>query len=38
MTEQQMAANKQRFMELCNEHIHRDGLDKVLAYLEKSDF
>ena len=38
MTEQQMAANKQRFMELCNEHIHRDGLDKVLAYLEESDF
>lgn len=38
MTEQQIAANKQRFIELCNEHIHREGLDKVLAYLEKSDF
>ena len=38
MTEQQIAANKQRFIDLCNEHIHREGLDKVLAYLEKSDF
>lgn len=38
MIEQQIAANKQRFIDLCNEHIHREGLDKVLAYLEKSDF
>ena len=38
MTEQQIAANKQRFIDLCNEHIHREGLDKVLAYIEKSDF
>ena len=38
MAEQQIAANKQRFIDLCNEHIHREGLDKVLAYLEKSDF
>ena len=38
MTEQQIAANKQRFIDLCSEHIHREGLDKVLAYLEKSDF
>ena len=38
MTEQQIAANKQRFIDLCNEHIHREGLDKVLTYLEKSDF
>lgn len=38
MTEQQIAANKQRFIDLCNEHIHREGLDKVLAYLEKSNF
>ena len=38
MTEQQIAANKQRFIDLCNEHIHREGLDKVLAYLEKSEF
>ena len=38
MTEQQIAANKQRFIDLCNEHIHREGLDKGLAYLEKSDF
>lgn len=38
MTPIECEANKNRFIELCHQHIHRDGLDKVLAYLEKSDF
>lgn len=38
MEKQQIEQNKQRFIDLCHEHIQRDGLDKVLAYLEKSDF
>ncbi len=29
---------KQQFIELCKEYIKRDGLDKVLDYLEKTDF
>lgn len=38
MTTTEIADNKQRFISLCREHIHRDGLDKVLNYLEYSDF
>ena len=30
--------NKERFIALCKEHIQREGIDKLLAYLEKSDF
>lgn len=38
MTPIECEACKNRFIELCHQYIHRDGLDKVLAYLEKSDF
>ena len=30
--------NRRRFLSLCDEFIHRDGLDKLLEWLEKSDF
>ena len=30
--------NKKEFIALCEEHIKRDGLDKLLNYLEDSDF
>lgn len=30
--------NKERFLEICNTHIHRPGLDKLLKWLEGSDF
>lgn len=38
MTPNEIEENKQRFISLCHEHIQRDGLDKILAYLEKTDF
>ncbi len=30
--------NKERFLAICNSEIHREGLDGVLDWLEKSDF
>lgn len=30
--------NKERFIEICNTKIHRPGLDKLLEWLERSDF
>lgn len=38
MTESEIAKNKERFINLCHEHIHRDGLEKILEYLEQKDF
>lgn len=38
MTESEIEINKTEYIRLCKKHIHRDGLDRVLAYLEKSDF
>ena len=38
MTQEEIAANKQLFADLCHKHIHRDGLEKVLAYLDSTDF
>lgn len=38
MTPQEIEDNKQRFIALCHENIKRDGLEKVLSYLENSDF
>ena len=29
---------KKLFLEICNDRIHREGLDKLLDWLEKSDF
>lgn len=33
-----LAKNKERFIELANTHIKREGIDKVLAWLESTDF
>ena len=33
-----MAAQKQEFIRLCNENIHRDGINDLLGWLQKSDF
>ena len=30
--------NKNRFMEIYKTHINREGADRLLTYLEKSDF
>lgn len=38
MTPQEIERNKMRFVEYCHRHIRRDGLDALLAYLEKTDF
>lgn len=29
---------KETFLSICRDNIHRDGIDKLLAWLEKSDF
>lgn len=38
MTPLEIEKNKERFITYCREHIHRDGLEALLAYLEKTDF
>lgn len=39
MTQEEMTANKERFISYCKEYVgRRDGLDRFLAYLEESDF
>ena len=38
MNKEQIEKNKQRFIELCHTHIKRDGLDRMLDYLNKTDF
>ena len=30
--------SKERFLAICNEKVHRQGLERLLAWLEKSDF
>lgn len=38
MTELEMSKNRETFQALCREHIHRDGLEKLLEYLGTTDF
>lgn len=38
MTPQDIKANKQKFIEICHEHIRREGLNDLLDYLDKTDF
>lgn len=38
MNSTECKANQQLFTDLCHQYIKREGLEKVLAYLEKSDF
>ncbi len=38
MTNLEIAQQKEEYIKLCREYIHRDGLEDLLAYLEKSDF
>lgn len=33
-----LQANKEEFLSLCHKYIKRDGLDKLLAWLESTDF
>jgi len=38
MTPQEIKKNKAEYQALCREYIHRDGLEELLTYLEKTDF
>lgn len=38
MTATEMEKNRQRFVALCREHIGREGLEQLLAYLATTDF
>lgn len=38
MTQEQIQTNKERYIATCRQHIEREGLEALLAYLEKSDF
>ena len=38
MTNLEIAQQKEEYIKLCREYIHRDGLEALLAYLDKSDF
>jgi len=38
MTPSEIKANKDRYIALCRQHIKRDGLENILAYLDKTDF
>lgn len=38
LTNDQIVKNRQLFIQLCKENIHRDGLDKLLDRLQESDF
>lgn len=38
MTNIEIASQKQEFIDLCHKHIHRDGLDSLLEYLDHTDF
>lgn len=38
MTNEQIIAQKQNFINLCRDHIKREGLDALLDYLERTDF
>lgn len=38
ITDEQIEANKNRFIDIFKENILREGSDKLLSYIEKSDF
>ena len=38
MTELEISSNRERFRELATKYIQREGLDKLLEYLDKTDF
>ncbi len=38
MEQKERTANKDLFQELCHKYIKREGLDRILAYLDKTDF
>lgn len=39
MTELEIQQNKEKFMALCRQYIHREGIEELLSYLEtKTDF
>ncbi len=38
MKQEEITANRERFVALCRQYIHREGLDGVLSYLDSTDF
>ena len=38
MNAAEIEQNKQLYLDTCRREIHRDGLERLLDYLEKSDF
>ena len=38
MTQEEMTHNKEVFVKYCNEYIHREGIEKLLDYLDQCDF
>ena len=38
MNAAELEQNKQLYLDTCRREIHRDGLERLLDYLEKSDF
>jgi len=38
MTPEQIQQNKSKFLDICRAEIHREGIENLLNYLEKSDF
>ena len=38
MMELDLEQQKQEFLTICHENIHRDGLEELLSWLQKSDF
>ena len=38
MTDLEIQQNRQLFLDYCHQYVHREGLDKLLNYLEHTDF
>ena len=38
MTPEEIQKTKETFIDYCHKYIQREGLEKLLDYLEKSDF
>ena len=38
LTKEQLEQQREEFLTLCRNNIHRDGLEDLLSWLQKSDF
>ena len=38
MTQEQIAENRMIFEKYCKEYIHREGIDRLMAYINTTDF